>query len=85
MVKNPSTSGASAQATMCGTDVATYLRERPGVSAFALDDGVVYHTYSAYARGVDGLWGMFQWLDRAPSGRNQTTAWWRRHDEYQEL
>jgi predicted dithiol-disulfide oxidoreductase (DUF899 family) len=77
--------GASAQATMCGTDVATYLRERPGVSAFALDDGVVYHTYSAYARGVDGLWGMFQWLDRAPSGRNQTTAWWRRHDEYQEL
>ena len=44
----------------------------PGVSAFALDDGVVYHTYSAYARGLDGLWGMYQWLDRAPLGRNET-------------
>jgi predicted dithiol-disulfide oxidoreductase (DUF899 family) len=69
-------------ATMTGTDVPTYLRERPGVSAFAREDGVVYHTYSAYARGLDGLWGMFQWLDRAPKGRNETAAWWRRHDEY---
>jgi predicted dithiol-disulfide oxidoreductase (DUF899 family) len=76
-------SRASAHAMMCGTDLATYIRERPGVSAFAFEDGVVYHTYSAYARGVDGLWGMFQWLDRAPKGRNQTAAWWRRHDEYQ--
>jgi predicted dithiol-disulfide oxidoreductase (DUF899 family) len=65
-----------------GTDVATYTRERPGLSAFALEDGVVYHTYSAYARGLDGLWGMFQWLDRAPRGRNETGVWWRRHDEY---
>jgi predicted dithiol-disulfide oxidoreductase (DUF899 family) len=65
-----------------GTDVATYTRERPGMSAFALEDGVVYHTYSAYARGVDGLWGMYQWLDRAPKGRNETGVWWRRHDEY---
>jgi predicted dithiol-disulfide oxidoreductase (DUF899 family) len=69
-------------AAMTGTDVATYTRERPGVSAFALDDGVVYHTYSAYARGVDGLWSMYQWLDRAPRGRNETGIWWRRHDEY---
>jgi len=69
-------------ATMSGTDVATYTRERPGMSAFALEDGVVYHTYSTYARGLDGLWGMFQWLDRAPRGRNETGAWWRRHDEY---
>jgi predicted dithiol-disulfide oxidoreductase (DUF899 family) len=69
-------------AAMAGTDVATYTRERPGVSAFALEDGVVYHAYSAYARGVDGLWGMYQWLDRAPKGRNETGAWWRRHDEY---
>jgi predicted dithiol-disulfide oxidoreductase (DUF899 family) len=69
-------------AAMTGTDVATYTRERPGVSAFALEDGVVYHTYSAYARGVDGLWGMYQWLDRAPKGRNETGIWWRRHDEY---
>ena len=67
---------------MTGTDVATYTRERPGMSAFALEDGVVYHTYSAYARGLDGLWGMYQWLDRAPKGRNETGFWWRRHDEY---
>jgi predicted dithiol-disulfide oxidoreductase (DUF899 family) len=65
-----------------GTDWATFRREFPGVSAFALEDGVVYHTYSAYARGVDGLWGMFQWLDRAPLGRNEQGIWWRRHDEY---
>jgi predicted dithiol-disulfide oxidoreductase (DUF899 family) len=65
-----------------GTDWPTYTRERPGMSAFALDDGVVYHTYSAYARGLDGLWGMYQWLDRAPLGRNEDGPWWRRHDEY---
>jgi predicted dithiol-disulfide oxidoreductase (DUF899 family) len=65
-----------------GTDVATFLREAPGMSAFALEDGVVYHTYSAYARGLDGLWGMYQWLDRAPQGRDETGVWWRRHDEY---
>jgi len=69
-------------AAMCGTDVATYTRERPGMSAFALKDGVVHHTYSAYARGLDGLWGMYQWLDRAPEGRNENGLWWRRHDEY---
>jgi predicted dithiol-disulfide oxidoreductase (DUF899 family) len=46
------------------------------------EDGVVYHTYSTYARGLDGLWGMYQWLDRAPKGRNETGVWWRRHDEY---
>jgi predicted dithiol-disulfide oxidoreductase (DUF899 family) len=75
-----------------GTDVATFTREAPGMSAFALEDGVVYHTYSAYARGLDGLWGMYQWLDRAPRGRNETMSqgsgnlragfWYRRHDEY---
>ena len=74
--------GVAEQAARCGTDVATYLREGPGVSAFALDDGVVYHTYSTYARGVDGLWSMYQWLDRAPLGRNETGLWFRRHDEY---
>jgi predicted dithiol-disulfide oxidoreductase (DUF899 family) len=65
-----------------GTDWPTYRQEGPGVSAFALDDGVVYHTYSTYARGLDGLWGAYQWLDRAPLGRNETDFWWRRHDEY---
>jgi predicted dithiol-disulfide oxidoreductase (DUF899 family) len=70
-------------AATTGTDPATYTRERPGMSAFVLeDDGVVYHTYSAYARGLDGLWGMYQWLDRAPKGRNEMGVWWRRHDEY---
>ena len=75
-------------AATCGTDWPTYARERPGISAFALEDGVVYHTYSAYARGLDGLWGMYQWLDRAPRGRNETRApdaplnWYRRHDDY---
>jgi predicted dithiol-disulfide oxidoreductase (DUF899 family) len=69
-------------ARMCGTDPATYIRERPGMSTFVLEDGVVYHAYSTYARGLDGLWGMYQWLDRAPRGRNETGVWWRRHDEY---
>jgi predicted dithiol-disulfide oxidoreductase (DUF899 family) len=69
-------------AAMSGTDAASYARERPGMSAFALEDGVVWHTYSSYARGLDGLWGMYQWLDRAPKGRNETGVWWRRHDEY---
>jgi predicted dithiol-disulfide oxidoreductase (DUF899 family) len=75
-----------------GTDAATTTREAPGMSAFALEDGLVYHTYSAYIRGLDGLWGMYQWLDRAPKGRNETmirgfgrlrgSFWYRRHDEY---
>jgi predicted dithiol-disulfide oxidoreductase (DUF899 family) len=69
-------------AAMSGTDVATYTRERPGMSAFAVQDGGVYHTYSAYARGLDGLWGIYQWLDRAPKGRNETDLWFRRRDEY---
>src|SRR6202163_4763688 len=69
-------------AAMTGTDAATYSRDRPGMSAFVLEDGVVYHTYSTYTRGVDSLWGMYQWLDRAPKGRNETGPWFRRHDEY---
>ena len=69
-------------AASTGTDVATFTRERPGMSAFVLEDSVVYHTYSTYARGLDGVWGMYQWLDRAPKGRNETGIWWRRRDEY---
>ena len=65
-----------------GTDWPTFTREQPGMSAFALEDGVVYHTYSAYARGLDSLWAMYQWLDRAPLGRNESGLWFRRHDEY---
>ena len=69
-------------AAICGTDAATYVRDRPGMSAFVLEDGAIYHTYSTYARGLDGLWGAYQWLDRAPLGRNEAGIWWRRHDEY---
>ena len=65
-----------------GTDWTTYRQEGPGLSAFVLEDGVVYHTYSAYGRGIDGIWGMYQLLDRAPLGRNETGMWWRRRDEY---
>jgi predicted dithiol-disulfide oxidoreductase (DUF899 family) len=73
---------AQIAAAAVGTDYATYTREAPGMSAFVLEDGVVYQTYSTYARGLDGLWGMYQWLDRAPRGRNETGLWYRRHDEY---
>jgi len=74
----------SGHAAMCGTNLPTYLRERPGMSALTVENGVVYHTYSTYSRGLDGLWGMYQWLDRAPLGRNETGAWWSRHDEYKD-
>ena len=70
-------------AAMAGTDAATFTREAPGMSAFAFQNGVVHHTYSAYARGLDGLWGMYQWLDRAPKGRNETGSWVRRSDVYE--
>jgi predicted dithiol-disulfide oxidoreductase (DUF899 family) len=57
--------------------------EQPGMSAFALEDRIVYHTYSAYSRGFDALWPMWQWLDRAPLGRNEGDwSWFHRHDEY---
>lgn len=59
-------------------------RDGVGMSAFALQDGVVYHTYSCYARGLDALWGMYQWLDRAPLGRNEVGRWYRLRDEYED-
>jgi predicted dithiol-disulfide oxidoreductase (DUF899 family) len=62
--------------------------QREGVSAFAMQNGVVHHTYSAYARGVEQLMGTFRYLDIAPLGRNEDPqhpgAWWHRHDEYQQ-
>jgi predicted dithiol-disulfide oxidoreductase (DUF899 family) len=59
--------------------------QREGMSAFGLQDEVVHHTYSTYDRGVEALMGTFQYLDRAPLGRNEETggSWWRRHDEYE--
>jgi predicted dithiol-disulfide oxidoreductase (DUF899 family) len=71
-------------AATCGVDAKTYSRDRPGLSAFVLENGIIYHSYSSFARGVDGIWGMYPWLDRAPKGRNETGIWWRRHDEYGE-
>jgi predicted dithiol-disulfide oxidoreductase (DUF899 family) len=75
--------GTSEHAAMAGTDSATFAREQPGMSAFVLQDEAVYHTYSTYSRGLDGLWGMYQWLDRAPKGRNETGAWFRPRDRYE--
>jgi predicted dithiol-disulfide oxidoreductase (DUF899 family) len=72
-------------AAECGTDPAGYISEQQALSAFALEDGVVYHTYSTYARGVEVLMGFYPLLDRAPKGRNEsgdTDFWIRRHDEY---
>jgi predicted dithiol-disulfide oxidoreductase (DUF899 family) len=76
--------GPAKAAAMAGTDVATFTRERPGMSAFVLDRGIIHHTYSAYARGLDALWNAYQWLDRAPKGRNESGYWWHRHDEYEQ-
>jgi len=84
-IPNDPTKGAGPFAVLAGTDVATFIRERPGLSAFAMQDGDVHHTYSAYARGLDGLWGMYQWLDRAPLGRNESGGlWWKHHDQYEQ-
>jgi predicted dithiol-disulfide oxidoreductase (DUF899 family) len=71
-------------AASTGTDMEHFMQELPGMSAFALSDGVVHHTYSAYARGLDGLWSAYQWLDRTPLGRNEDPfEIWRRNDEYE--
>lgn len=72
MAKMPPPEPLAKFAALSGTDANTFTRERPGMSAFMLNDGIVYHTYSTFARGLDGLWGMYQWLDRAPKGRNET-------------
>lgn len=70
-------------AGMCGVDWRTFLKEMPGMSAFVLEDNEVYHTYSTYGRGLDILWGAYQWLDRAPLGRNEPGGpWWKRRYEY---
>ncbi|HVF17016.1 MAG TPA: DUF899 domain-containing protein, partial [Steroidobacteraceae bacterium] len=68
---------------MSGVDAATYNRDQPGISTFVVENDVVYHAYSTYARGVDAIWNMYQWLDRAPKGRNESGGpWWQPHDEY---
>ena len=77
--------GPETHSAMCGTNPAAYLRELPGMSSFVRDGDDVYHSYSTYARGLDGLWGMYAWLDRAPLGRNEQGPWWKRRDEYAAL
>lgn len=72
-------------ARAAGTDIAGYLTESPGFSAFALDGGVVYQTYVTGWRGVEFLMGYYPILDRAPKGRDEDDGfqlWLRRHDEY---
>jgi predicted dithiol-disulfide oxidoreductase (DUF899 family) len=69
-------------AMSAGVKVRDFLEERPGMSAFALEDGAVYHTYSAYSRGLDALWGAYQWLDRAPLGRHGDDRAWVHRDRY---
>jgi len=74
-------------AAECGTDPAGYLSEGPVFSAFALEDGVVYLTYSTTARGLEFMLGYYGFLDRAPKGRNEgdpPEMWVHRHDEYQD-
>lgn len=70
-------------AAVTGTDMSGYTRERPGMSAFVREDGAIYHTYSTYARGLDAMWGAYQWLDRAPLGRNEQGVWWKHRDKYE--
>jgi predicted dithiol-disulfide oxidoreductase (DUF899 family) len=81
-IPQDSQGAAGGHAAMCGVNLRTYLKELPGMSTFVLEDGDIYHSYSAYARGLDGLWGAYQWLDRAPLGRNEQGPWWKRRDEY---
>jgi predicted dithiol-disulfide oxidoreductase (DUF899 family) len=71
-------------AAAAGTDWATFTKEAPGMGAFIMDDGIIYHTYSCYARGLDGLWNIYQWLDRAPLGRNESGLWMKHHDKYED-
>jgi predicted dithiol-disulfide oxidoreductase (DUF899 family) len=73
-------------ARACGTDVAGYVTEGPGLSAYALSDGTVYRTYVTTARGLEPVMGYYGLLDRTPMGRNEQgeqVFWLRRHDEYE--
>ncbi len=73
-------------ARLCGTDVAGYVAEGPGLSAYALSDGTVYRTYVTSARGLEPAMPFYALLDRTPRGRNESATaplWIRRHDEYE--
>lgn len=73
-------------ARMCGTDVVGYVSEGPGLSAYALSDGVVYRTYVTSARGLEPAMAYYGLLDWTPKGRDESATeplWVRRHDEYE--
>jgi predicted dithiol-disulfide oxidoreductase (DUF899 family) len=73
-------------ARMCGTDAAGYVAEGPGLSVYALSDGVVYRTYVTTARGLEPAMAYYGLLDRTPKGRDESASeplWVRRHDEYE--
>ena len=72
-------------ARMCGTDVVGYVSEGPGLSAYALSDGIVYRTYVTTARGLEPAMAYYALLDRTPRGRDESERplWVRRHDEYE--
>ena len=70
---------------MCGTDVACFVTEGPGLSVYALSDGSVYRTYVTTARGLEVGMAYYGLLDRTPKGRAESATeplWIRRHDEY---
>jgi predicted dithiol-disulfide oxidoreductase (DUF899 family) len=76
---------ADRNASESGTDIVGYLTQSQGFSAFVLDNGAVYHTYSTGARGVEFLMGYYGIIDRVPKGRDEGDGfqlWIRRHDEY---
>ena len=71
---------------MCGTDVAGYVAEGPGLSVYARSDGTVYRTYVTTARGLEPAMAYYGLLDRTPRGRDESPdmpLWVRRHDEYE--
>jgi predicted dithiol-disulfide oxidoreductase (DUF899 family) len=69
-------------AAMTGTDVATYTRDRPGMSAFIVEDGAVYHSYFDVRAGRRRPLGHVP-VARSPKGHNESGIWWRRHDAYE--
>jgi predicted dithiol-disulfide oxidoreductase (DUF899 family) len=73
-------------ASQCGTDVISYMQERPGLSVFAVADGEVYLTYASTARGLEPSMVYYGILDLVPGGRNEgdpaDPSWMRRRDEF---
>ena len=84
MLEGDVPAGVGANAEASGTDLAGYLTEGPGFSAFVRQEDTLFHTYSTQARGLEFLMGYYPILDRAPKGRDEGDGrpWLRRHDEY---